>query len=62
MAISKPIIRAMLLVLALMLMAPGCVVVEPREGSYDRDHHRWWHEHGWRECGDRDHRDEHCRD
>ena len=58
MAISKSIVRAMLLLLGLMLVAPGCVI-EPREGFYDRDHHRWWHEHGWRECHDRD---EHCRD
>jgi hypothetical protein len=41
-----------------MLVVPGCVI-EPREGFYDHDHHRWWHEHSWRECGDRD---EHCRD
>ena len=58
MAIWKPIARAMLL-LGLILVAPGCVVVVPHEGYYDRDHHRWWHEHGWRECGERD---EHCRD
>jgi hypothetical protein len=56
---SKRIGRAMLLLLALMLAASGCVI-EPREGFYDRDHHRWWHEHTWRECGDRD-REEHCR-
>ena len=34
----------------------GCVV-EPHEGFYDHDHHRWYHEHHWHECGDRD---EHC--
>lgn len=28
-----------------------------REGYYDRDHHRYYHDHGWRECGERD---EHC--
>ena len=61
MVISKPIVRAILSLLALMLMAPGCVIERP-EGFYDRDHHRWWHEHGWRECGDREHHDEHCRD
>jgi hypothetical protein len=58
MAMSRPIARAILLLLALTLVAPGCVVVEPREGFYDRDHHRWWHEHAWRDCHDRD---EHCR-
>jgi len=36
----------------------GCVVAEPREGYYDHDHHRYWHEHGWHNCGP-DH-DEHC--
>ena len=37
-----------LALLASALLATGCVV-EPREGFYDRDHHRWWHEHAWRE-------------
>ncbi len=54
----KPVARTLLLLLGLMLVVSGCVV-EPREGFYDRDHHRWYHEHGWHECGDRD---EHCRD
>jgi len=54
----RPIALMILALLGLALVVPGCVV-EPREGFYDRDHHRWWHEHGWRECGDRD---EHCRD
>jgi len=58
MAIGKPIARTILVLLGLILVVPGCVV-EPREGFYDRDHHRWWHEHGWRDCGDRE---EHCRD
>jgi hypothetical protein len=31
---------------------------EPRDGLYDRDHHRYYREHSWHECGDRD---EHCR-
>jgi hypothetical protein len=46
-----------LALLATALLASGCVV-EPREGFYDRDHHRWWHEHAWRDCGEGD---EHCR-
>lgn len=36
----------------------GCVV-EPREGYYDRDHHRWYHEHRWHDCDERG-RDDHC--
>ena len=48
--------------LGLIALSSACVVAEPRdgyrEGYYDRDHHRYYHEHGWRDCGDRD---EHCR-
>jgi hypothetical protein len=55
--ISRPIVQASLLLLGLILLTPGCVV-EPREGYYDRDHNRWYHEHGWQECAERD---EHCR-
>ena len=29
----------------------------PREGYYDSDHHRYYHENGWHDCADRD---EHC--
>ena len=36
----------------------GCIVAEPHEGYYDHDHHRWYHEHNWRGCEERD---EHCR-
>ena len=28
----------------------GCVVAEPREGYYDHDHNRWYHEHHWHGC------------
>jgi hypothetical protein len=56
MKISKPIAQAVFFLLGLMLLAPGCVV-ETREGYYDREHHRWYHEHAWHEC-DRD--DTHC--
>ena len=45
------------LLLGFMLAVPGCVV-EPRDGFYDRGQHRWWHEHAWHDCGDRE---EHCR-
>jgi hypothetical protein len=58
MTIFKGIAQAGFLLLGLMMFAPGCVV-EPREGYYDRDHHRWYHEHEWREC--REHDEEHCR-
>jgi hypothetical protein len=36
--------------LGLFSIGSGCVV-EPREGYWDRDHHRWYHEHAWVECG-----------
>ena len=36
----------------------GCVVAEPREGYYDRGHHRYYHEHAWIGCG---REDVHCR-
>lgn len=55
---SKAVAYAVAFWLGLTLFLPGCVV-EPREGYYDRDHHRWWHERAWHECGDRD---EHCLD
>jgi hypothetical protein len=52
------------LVLGLMALSSACVVREPggyhegyREGYYDRDHHRYYHENAWHDCGDRD---EHC--
>ncbi len=49
--------------LALLLFASACVVApregyregerdNPREGYYDRDHHRYYHQHGWHECTD----------
>ena len=56
------------ILLSLIAMSTACVVAEPRgesreqayrEGYYDREHHRYYHEHGWRDCGERD---EHCRD
>lgn len=30
-------------------LVSGCVI-EPREGYWDRDHHRRWHEHAWVTC------------
>ncbi|HMD27067.1 MAG TPA: hypothetical protein VKH13_00745 [Steroidobacteraceae bacterium] len=39
--------------LALIGLVLGCVVV-PAEGYYDRDHHRYYREHSWHECGEHD--------
>jgi hypothetical protein len=36
-------------VLALLALASACVV-ETREGYWDRDHHRYWHDHAWVAC------------
>jgi hypothetical protein len=36
-------------VLALIAFASGCVV-ETREGYWDHDHNRYYHEHGWVAC------------
>ncbi len=46
------------LFLAIAAFSAGCVVAPPNEGYYDRDHHRYYHEHVWVSCG-RD--DDHCR-
>ncbi|MGA3156428.1 MAG: hypothetical protein ABSE43_02535 [Steroidobacteraceae bacterium] len=53
---SKPIARAVLMLMGFVMLASGCTR-EPGEGYYDRDHHRWWHEHQWRDCAEHD---EHC--
>jgi len=45
------------ILLGLMLLATACVV-EPREGYYDHGRNRYYHEHTWHDCGERD---EHCR-
>jgi hypothetical protein len=55
MKISKPIAQATFLLLGIILFAPGCAVTEPREGYYDRDQNRWYHEHAWQTCDE-----EHC--
>jgi len=44
-------------VLAVILVATGCVV-EPRESYYDHEHHRYYHDHTWHDCGEHD---DHCR-
>jgi hypothetical protein len=53
---AQRVLRGSFLV-ALMALATACVVAEPREGYYDNGHHRYYGEHTWHECGDRD---EHC--
>ncbi len=44
-------------ILGLIAMAAACVV-DTREGYWDRDHHRYYHEHTWHECVEND---IHCR-
>jgi hypothetical protein len=44
--------------LAVMSMLLSGCYVENREGYYDHEHHRYWHEHTWVPCGDAD---PHCR-
>jgi hypothetical protein len=46
--------------LGLMTLTSACVVAthDYHEGYYDRDHHRWYHENAWHECGEND---VHCR-
>jgi hypothetical protein len=52
--LGRIISRSLLLGL-LGLNLSGCVVVpEPRDGYYDHNHHRWYHEHHWHECGEHD--------
>ncbi|HEY7930497.1 MAG TPA: hypothetical protein VID71_10805 [Steroidobacteraceae bacterium] len=43
---------------ALTSVLAGCIVAQPREGYYDRPHHRYYHEHTWVVCGPGD---RHCR-
>lgn len=42
----------------LILLTASACVVEPREGYWDRDHARYYHDHAWVACGPND---EHCR-
>jgi hypothetical protein len=49
------------LLLGLMVAMSGCGFGprdSHREGEYDRDHHRYYHENTWHDCADHD---EHCR-
>jgi hypothetical protein len=45
--------------LGLIALTSACVVATPREGYYDRPHHRYYHERGWHDCGPHD--DSYCR-
>ncbi len=58
MRLLKRLASTGLVLWSLSLMLSGCVVAEPREGYYDHEHHRWYHEHVWVTCGPAD---EHCR-
>jgi len=61
---SGPLIMA-----AVMMTLSGCVVRDHevvhdgsysqgyKEGYYDREHNRYWHEQAWHDCTDHD---EHC--
>jgi hypothetical protein len=55
---NLPLIAKSSLMMVLISLASACVVAEPRNGYYDRDHHRYYHERSWHDC--REH-DEHCR-
>lgn len=43
---------------AMVLLVSGCVIA-PREGYYDRTHHRYYHDRSWHDCRDRGER--YCR-
>jgi hypothetical protein len=61
MSVIQYIARGSCLISLAVLLA-GCVLA-PREGYYDRHHHRYYHDHSWHQCRDRDDRDDsHCRD
>lgn len=42
--------------LSLISFMAGCVIAPagPHEGYYDRDHHRYYHDHGWHDCHEHD--------
>jgi hypothetical protein len=44
--------------LGLFTLTTACVVAGPREGYYDREHARYYHEHSWHACGERN---DYCR-
>jgi hypothetical protein len=47
--------------IGLMAIVSACVVAPRegyREGYYDHEHNRYYHEHAWHDCGEHD---DHCR-
>lgn len=69
MRVANTLTRGTFLLASLMLTLSGCVVHDREvvhhdpsgsyeqgyeEGYYDREHHRWWHEHAWRDCVEND--------
>ena len=36
--------------LCLLSLTSACIVEEPREGYWDREHARYYHEHSWHQC------------
>jgi len=48
---GKQIVKGAFL-LGLLALASACVVAEPREGYYDHEHSRYYHEHEWHACGE----------
>jgi hypothetical protein len=53
---AKPMVKGSVL-LGLIVLASACVIA-PREGYrdgyYDHENHRYYHEHRWHECTERD--------
>lgn len=41
-------------VLLAMIAVMSACVIAPREGYYDRDHHRYYHQSAWHDCGKSD--------
>jgi hypothetical protein len=41
------------ILLGLIAFVSACVA-EPREGYWDRDHNRYYHEHAWHACAQED--------
>jgi hypothetical protein len=54
---TQRVVKASFL-MGLVALATGCIVAEPREGYYEREHHRYYREHAWHECHEHD---EYCR-
>jgi hypothetical protein len=60
MKVASGLASTALLLMGLMLFAPGCVVHTDgyaegyHEGYWDREHNRWWHDNGWHDCVEND--------